>query len=232
MSSGLTAQPPATSATTDAVKVNVGSGGEAVAGWINVDKSPALLLARMTLLRRALARIGILTEQQVAGFSRAVVYGNATGRLRFAPDSIDYVYSSHMIEHLSREQGLRFLLEARRILTPGGVIRLATPDLASLISRYRAGDATNKQNPPGDALMSSLGMFRQLEAGVLRRLISRNFSSYWHQWLYDEGSLGALLHEAGFHESRRMPFRSGDFPDLELIEFRGESLFVQARAER
>lgn len=211
------------------VKLNIGSGAEAVAGWINVDKSPALLLARSPRVRGVLARVGVLTERQRAGFSRDVVYGDATRRLRFADRSVDFVYSSHMIEHLSRQQGLAFLQEVRRILRPAGTVRLATPDLAQLISEYQAAGRQQGYSA-GDDLMSRFHFYHQSDdEGVVKRLISRNLSGHWHQWLYDDESLRTLLDQAGFEEIRRAEFQQGEFPDLELIEGRPESLFVQAQ---
>lgn len=55
------------------------------------------------------------------------------------PDhSCDAVYSSHAIEHFDRDGARRFLLECRRVLKPGGVIRLVAPDLESIVRAYLA----------------------------------------------------------------------------------------------
>ena len=169
----------------------------------------------------------MLSEQQRRGFSSEVAYGDATKRLRFPSHTVDYVYSAHMIEHMSREQGLSFLREAKRILKPSGIIRLATPDLASLVAAYTSDKCVPGDARSGDRFMESLGMYHRLEQRMVARLVSRNFSLHWHQWLYDEGSLSALLADAGFL-GHRVSFREGHFPDLELIEVRPESLFVQA----
>jgi predicted SAM-dependent methyltransferase len=214
-------------ATPRPTKVNVGSGGQAVAGWLNVDKSPAVVLARWRRVRRALAFAGVLTDQQRQGFSTDVVYGDATKRLRFSDRSVDFLYCSHMIEHLSREQGMGFLIEVMRILKPGGMIRLATPDLAQLVSQYVA-DAGCDPSRAGDAFVSRMHFYHQTDGSFLRGLISRYLSGHWHQWLYDNASLSALLNGAGFAEINECQFRQGAFPDLQQIESRADSLFVQA----
>jgi predicted SAM-dependent methyltransferase len=212
------------------VKVNFGSAAEAIPGWINVDKSPGVLLARRPALRAALGRLGLLSDEQIWGFSPDVIYGDATRRLRFADRTVEVIYSSHMIEHLSRAAGRRFLAEARRVLRPGGRVRLATPDLGALITEYCRADPTGGGSPAADEFMAALHLFHAGDEGLLRRLISRNLSGHWHQWLYDVESLSALLAEAGFTEIRRMEFRCGEFPDLERIEARPDSLFIQAQA--
>jgi predicted SAM-dependent methyltransferase len=135
-----------------------------------------------------------------------------------------------MIEHLSRHQGLAFLHEAARILKPGGIIRLATPDLEALVEEYRVSQASGGDRPRADHLMTRMHFLHDNGEGPVRRIISRNLSGHWHQWLYDKHSLCALLTEAGFHDPRVVTFRQGSLPDLSSIEFREEGLFVEAAA--
>lgn len=47
----------------------------------------------------------------------------------FADKSYDAAYSEHFIEHLHRFEGIRYLEEMRRILKPGGVLRIAWPSM-------------------------------------------------------------------------------------------------------
>ena len=58
------------------------------------------------------------------------------GRLPFPDDHAELVYSSHFIEHIPRDKVLGFLAECRRILAPGGVLRLVLPDLENLCRAY------------------------------------------------------------------------------------------------
>ncbi|WP_009399584.1 glycosyltransferase [Pseudomonas bharatica] len=48
------------------------------------------------------------------------------------------IYSAHLLERLNRNQGIRLLLECRRVLQPGGVLRLVTSDLQALVDDYVA----------------------------------------------------------------------------------------------
>lgn len=48
------------------------------------------------------------------------------------------VYSSHVLEHLSRSDGAGMLRECRRVLMPGGVIRIVVPDLEKIARDYLA----------------------------------------------------------------------------------------------
>ncbi len=72
----------------------------------------------------------------------SIRFANATTRIPYATGTVAALYSSHMIEHLDRREARSFLAEARRVLRPGGVLRLAALDLSRLIDQYlNSGDA-------------------------------------------------------------------------------------------
>jgi SAM-dependent methyltransferase len=53
------------------------------------------------------------------------------------PDAaFDWGYSEHFIEHVSSEQAIDWLAEMRRIIKPGGLLRLTTPDLRKYMEGY------------------------------------------------------------------------------------------------
>ncbi|MSU78870.1 MAG: methyltransferase domain-containing protein [Gemmataceae bacterium] len=56
--------------------------------------------------------------------------------LPFADGSFDTVYHSHLLEHLPADCALGFLRECRRVLTPGGIMRIAVPDLEAIVQLY------------------------------------------------------------------------------------------------
>ena len=56
--------------------------------------------------------------------------------LPFLSQEIDVCYSSHVLEHLSREQAKSFLIDCDRVLKPGGIIRLVVPDLEMIARNY------------------------------------------------------------------------------------------------
>ena len=53
------------------------------------------------------------------------------------PDaSADFCYSSHVLEHLNHEEAEGFIAEQYRVLKPGGIIRIAVPDLETITRNY------------------------------------------------------------------------------------------------
>lgn len=64
-----------------------------------------------------------------------VVKGEALAYLRDLPcDSIDGIFSAHLVEHLPYPQVIGLVRESFRVLHPGGIIILATPNVRSLFS--------------------------------------------------------------------------------------------------
>jgi len=54
----------------------------------------------------------------------------------FADNTFDVVYHSHFLEHLPREQAWLLMRECHRVLTPGGILRVAVPDLEGVARLY------------------------------------------------------------------------------------------------
>ena len=65
-----------------------------------------------------------------------VVRHSLTEPLPYASATFAGVYSSHAIEHLRPEECTRLVAEIHRVLEPGGVVRLATPDLERICIEY------------------------------------------------------------------------------------------------
>jgi predicted SAM-dependent methyltransferase len=56
--------------------------------------------------------------------------------LPFLDNTFDAVYALRIIEHLTPEEAKRFVAEVYRILQPGGIFRVSTPDLESAVRAY------------------------------------------------------------------------------------------------
>jgi len=49
-----------------------------------------------------------------------------------------------------------------------------------------------------------------------------------HHWMYNERSLSALFHRAGFADPVRRGYREGACPGIAAFELRPDSLFLEA----
>lgn len=194
------------------MRLHVGCFDQPVDGWHNTDGTPHLRLARVPGAARMAERLGLLSplraRQRREGVFRRVHHLDVTRPLPFASGSVDAIFSSHVLEHLDREVTERFLAEAHRVLRPGGVIRTVLPDLDQLVAAYQPEEADDF---------------------VERFLEASQSGKNRHRWMYNEASFSALLHDVGFDDVRRCPYRQGACPDLELLDNRPDtSLFIEA----
>jgi predicted SAM-dependent methyltransferase len=65
-----------------------------------------------------------------------VMAWDLTRGLPFEDETFDVVYHSHFLEHLSKLQAPKLLRECYRVLRPGGILRVAVPDLEQTVRAY------------------------------------------------------------------------------------------------
>jgi predicted SAM-dependent methyltransferase len=132
--------------------------------------------------------------------------------------SFKYAFGEHVIEHISEGQGLRLLAELYRILRPGGVLRMTTPDLQKIIAIYQ------DQNP---------AVTREAYARFLDNMTGRRhdrgcqiFNDYMHLWghmyIYDEVDLVVSMRLVGFQDVVRLAPGQSAHAVLRGIEHHGQ----------
>jgi SAM-dependent methyltransferase len=205
------------------LKVNLGSGPRAVPGWVCIDRSPNIWLSRHPRLKTTLRRARLLTEGHMAPWDDGVVRGDVR-KLTFADGSVDAIYSSHTLEHIYLSEARQVLAEVARVLRSGGVLRLALPDARVLAQRLLDGHDATAGREFNEALLAH----PEAPATGLRALVSRT-GGHTHRWQPTAEMTAEMLHDVGLVDVTEHEFRSGDFPDLDQIETRPESFFLQAR---
>ena len=100
--------------------------------------------------------------------------------LPFPDDSCEVVYHSHVLEHFPRAFAPVFLKECLRVLAPGGILRVAVPDLEAITRLYLknlegalAGDET--------AALRHEWMTLELIDQMVREESGGEMSKYWRQ---------------------------------------------------
>lgn len=148
--------------------------------------------------------------------------------LPFADGCVDWVYAEHLIEHVSLADGIAFLGEVRRILTPGGLLRLTTPDLARYIDGYADGGAFYAKHR---GRIDRTGVGPRMP-GRRAFMFNQMFYLWGHRWIYDEDELRHALGQAGFdpRAMRVCAFREGirpDVADLDQAVRADETIYVE-----
>jgi predicted SAM-dependent methyltransferase len=161
---------------------NVGSGPAVLTGFVNLD---------------------------VVGMHRDVLPWDSRRTLPFADASCRGVRLEHFLEHLDPRHELPALLaECRRVLEPGGVVRIIVPDAARFLAAYVAGgragfDALAVPDPWPNDLPTPMDV------------VNHTFHQWHeHRWAYDEQNLGWRLRAAGFVEVTREGYGTSRLPEL------------------
>lgn len=173
-------------------RLNWGCGRRGAAGWINSDRK---------------------TGEGID------LSGDILDGLPIDSDSIDYAVSIHALPELPLQDLVPALTELRRVLKPGGSLRLALPDLEKGVRAYLERDRKYFLIPDEDA--SSLGgklVTQLLWYGYSRSLFTQDFTE-------------ELLMKAGFSSAYRCAFgetRSRYREIVSLDNREQESLFIEA----
>jgi len=151
-------------------KLHLGAGEHPRAGWLNTDLHDY-------------------------GRPEELVYLDARRPFPLRDASFDFVFSEHMLEHLSYAEGLQCLRECLRVLRPGGRIRIATPSLERLVQLYDS-ELTEVQRR---YLRWAVDSFVPETDAPLPGFVVNNFMHAWgHRFVYDRDTLRHALEAAGF----------------------------------
>lgn len=193
-------------------KLHLGCFNQPVPGWINTDITPHIWIARVPFAAKVIRAFGKMTDERLeehkTGTFRQVRYLNVATRFPFSDGSTNAIYTSHMIEHLYPWDAEKCLRECLRVLAPQGVLRIAVPDLDQLVADFQK-----------DCPEPFLNHIYEYGRGAAKNS---------HRWHYNFSSLSRLLAGLGFSTVQRCEYQRGRCPDLESIENRLESLFVEA----
>lgn len=156
--------------------------------------------------------LGIMTKERLLEHRRGAFkntrYLNVSKKWPFKDSSFSAIASSHVVEHLPLHGAINCFTDSHRCLKTGGVLRISVPDLDTYIKNYQ----------PDNALSWATDLFEANERS------EKNM----HHFMYNFSSMSTLLKQAGFTQVFRREYRQGICPDLEKIDNRPSSLFVEA----
>lgn len=151
--------------------------------WVNIDK-----IDLSSVMQR---RCRFLQHNVLAG-------------IPYPDNSVSLIYHSDILEHLSYHEAISFLNECRRVLKPGGLMRVCVPDFYEIIETYwidkmyRFNDVQPKEYTEVNS--------RSIKASMLLfgSLGSTQDAYQGHQMMYDADGLKELLESVGFIDVKKM----------------------------
>ena len=153
----------------DKTLIHIGCGMKNSTRYINVDAEP---LAHVHIVTYDLSNIDELKTE-----------------------SADLIYMCHVLEHIPPTQLHSVLSEIRRILKPGGILRLSVPDFNKLIEIYHVsgGDVNS----------------------IYRQLLGQPGSDYnAHHMIFNDQYLRNLLEVAGFRNVTTWDPQNSEYHDF------------------
>jgi len=126
--------------------------------------------------------------------------------------TVSYIFSEHFIEHIPRRAAQAFFRESLRVLKPGGVLRISTPDAQALAEAYL-------DHPEQVHLLNerNRGLGYQYASYPID-ILNTAFKEDFHVCLYDAQTLQQLLGEAGFRDITRCKVGESRYAALSGIE--------------
>ena len=171
--------------------IDLGGGNSPRPGWLSVDLTP-----------------------------NCDIYWNLACGLPFPSASVDRLYSSHLLEHLTFEEGNRLLLECRRVLRPGGELSVCVPNARIFVESY-----LGLVSLPRDMFGGTDAYFETTAIDSL------NYVAYMgehHKYMFDQENLNHRLEAAGFVDVEARPFDDS----VDLLSRRAESIYARGVAPK
>ncbi len=190
--------------------VQFGCGLCAPEQWKNFDASPALVLQHLPLIGP------LMPKGPFGGYPRTVQYGDILKGLPVRPNSVDLLYCSHVLEHLTAGEARMALEHVYDYLKPGGIFRLVLPDMEVLAREY-----LNSDSP--DAVHHFFMRLTWLGEDAPRRSSWKSTLKQWmsrgrHLWMWDYKALSQELETVGFKDIRRAKIGDSKLNAFDSVE--------------
>lgn len=177
----------------DSLMLNIGCGTDYKEAWINIDNNSDNNIEKLDL------------------------NWDLRNPLPFDDNTVDYIFNEHFFEHLTPEEGQVVIKDLMRVLKPGGTMRIAMPDLESVVDHYL--------NVP----LAKDPVIKEFNLGHIKtraEWMNISFRDWGHKWLYDWEELCRRLADAGYNNVKRCGLRKSEHKLLRNLETRDGSILI------
>lgn len=196
------------------INLNLGCSGQIIDGWINVDYALGARLSKIPFFKTLNKYVRFFEMD----WDNKIFIHNLTKPLPWKNESVDIIYSSHTLEHLTKAEGFKLLQECTRVLKPNGIIRIMVPDLQCVVNDYNANKfPANEFIERIDALY--------IDKGSKIKLLLAPLVQFPHKCMYDARTLLSIISKLGINARSRTAFESA-IPNIRSFEIPERTQFA------
>ena len=200
------------------VALNLGCGLEVHNKWINIDGSFNAFLSHFpeVIVRLAYKFTGSRSYYSEEEYLKIIKNNqffqyNLKRGIPVKNETVDFIFSCHFIEHLSKNDASFLIGECHRVLKKGGIIRTVIPDLDYAINLLNNGQKSKALND-----------YFFIEEGEVT-----DFSR--HKYMYDFELFKNLLESKKFKNVCKCEFKEGKVPNIDVLDNRAkDSIYIEA----
>lgn len=135
----------------------------------------------------------------------------------FKNDTADLIYLSHCLEHIPFAETYLALSEWKRVLKPGGILRISVPDFEQIVKIYEEND-------------------RDMNLILMPLMGGQDYAYNFHYNMFNYRRLKELLIETGFSEVRPWEYGTDEFKSLpdwsgKSITYNNKPYFISLNVE-
>ncbi|MBD78443.1 MAG: methyltransferase type 11 [Crocinitomicaceae bacterium] len=193
------------------VYAQYGCGLSAPDKWLNFDTSPTLRIQKSFVLNLFL---GPFLKVK---FPKNIIVGDIIKGLPLEENSVDGLFCSHVLEHLSFDDYHTALENSYKVLKPGGTFRLIMPDLEFMVQSYMEKKKLGNDEASTEFIRDTYMVEESRKRG-LRAIAEQVLGNSRHLWLWDNSSTIASLEKVGFKDIRKCKFNDSADEMFKLVE--------------
>jgi predicted SAM-dependent methyltransferase len=209
--------------------VNVGCGPIGHDDWINVDYGLLAFIHRFSFLEKIAIKLGVLPKSYQLKWPKNLRIHNSRKGLNFlVSDSVDFIFTSHFLEHIKRYEVMHFLRSAKRCLKSGGVLRVVLPDINLVVKKYLENPTSHEKiDEINDHFFGTIVQSTEKPSFIerIKFLFMRG-----HQWMYTPEYFIDMVVMAGFDKDKIeiQQYKTGKVPNIDVLDYHADhSFFIE-----
>lgn len=210
----------------DEVGINLGCDIETIPSFIGIDGSFLIYLMKNRFLPKYIKKSLYKKTWSSKNYSFGdfmkrvdqikIIHHNLSYGIPFKDNSIDFIFTSHFLEHLTENQTRKLIKDCFRVLKKNGIIRIIVPELDNELKEIEEKIRQYKKDKDTSRLQRYL------------TIQEHNSEFGFHKRIYNFKELKKILEENGFKNIVRRKRYLGKLPYLKKLDLR-DGLILEAK---